>query len=209
MDAGSFVFELNGVRWVVDPGVQDYNTLEQAGFDLWGMCQSCERWSLLTKGNFGHSTLTVDNARFNVTGNARLISFTEGDNPEATIDMTEIFAGHLESAKRKFIKDSDHSIVIEDELSLNDSTKSITWAIMTTAEVIPTNDGALLKQDGKLLNLTILSPANVNISTIMMDPPPMALDRKIENLKRIEIRITAYIFPNKKGTVKVRLSSPE
>lgn len=209
MDAGSFVFELNDVRWVVDPGVQDYNTLEQAGFDLWGMCQDCERWSLLTKGNFGHSTLTVDDARFNVTGNARLISFTEGDNPEAIIDMTEVFAGHLKNAKRKFIKDSDHSVVIEDELSLNDSTKSITWAIMTTAEVIPTNDGALLKQDGKLLNLTILSPANMKISTIVMDPPPMALDKKIDNLKRIEIRIPAYIFPNKKGTVKVRLSLPE
>ena len=36
MDAGSFVFELNGVRWAIDPGVQDYNALEQAGFDLWG-----------------------------------------------------------------------------------------------------------------------------------------------------------------------------
>lgn len=209
MDAGSFVFELNGVRWVIDPGVQDYNTLEQAGFNLWGMCQDCERWSLLTKGNFGHSTLTVDNARFNVTGNARLINFTEGDNPEATIDMTEVFAGHLENAKRRFIKDSDHSIIIEDELRLNDSTKSVSWAVMTTAEVIPANGGALLKQDGKLLNLTILSPANVNISTIMMDPPPMALDKRIENLKRIEIRIPSYIFPEKKGIVKVRLSSPE
>ncbi len=209
MDAGSFVFELNGVRWVVDPGVQDYNTLEQAGFNLWGMCQDCPRWSLLTKGNFGHSTLTVDNARFNVKGNAGLIRFTNGKSPEAAIDMTEIFTGHLTSAHRTFTKDSDHSITIEDELSLNDSTKSITWAIMTTAEVMPTSDGAVLKQDGKLLNLTILSPANMNISTIVMDPPPMALDKRIENLKRIEIRIPAYIFLNKKGTVKVRLSSPE
>ena len=209
MDAGSFVFELDAVRWVIDPGVQDYNTLEQTGFNLWGMCQSCERWTLLTKSNFGHSTLTVNNARFNVKGNAGLIRFKDGKNPEATIDMTEIFTGHLKSAHRTFIKDSDHSITIEDELSLDDSTKSISWAIMTTAEVIPTKDGALLKQDGKLLNLIILSPANMNISTNMMDPPPMALDKKIENLKRIEIRIPAYLFPNKKGTIKVRLSSPE
>jgi hypothetical protein len=82
-------------------------------------------------------------------------------------------------------------------------------AIMTTAEVTSTKDGALLKQDGRMLHLDILSPANMNISTIVMDPPPMALDRKIENLKRIEIRIPAYLFPNKKGTIKVRLSSPE
>ena len=40
MDGGSFIFELNGVRWVVDPGNQDYNDLEQTGFDLWGKCQN-------------------------------------------------------------------------------------------------------------------------------------------------------------------------
>jgi hypothetical protein len=28
MDAGSFIFELDGVRRVIDPGVQDYNTIE-------------------------------------------------------------------------------------------------------------------------------------------------------------------------------------
>lgn len=47
MDAGSFVFELNGVRWSVDPGNQDYNALEKTGFDLWGRCQNCQRWSTL------------------------------------------------------------------------------------------------------------------------------------------------------------------
>src|SRR5699024_10857057 len=36
MDGGSFVFELNGVRWSVDPGNQGYNELEKEGFDLWG-----------------------------------------------------------------------------------------------------------------------------------------------------------------------------
>ncbi|HCN84878.1 MAG TPA: hypothetical protein DIT07_14865 [Sphingobacteriaceae bacterium] len=209
MDAGTFVFELNGVRWVIDPGTQEYNDLEQAGFDLWGMCQNCQRWTLLTKGNFGHSTLTVDNALFNVNGSAHLINFKVGNNPEATIDMSEIYKGHLKGAQRKFIKDSDHSITIEDQVELEDSTKLLTWAIMTTAEVIPTTDGAILKQDGKQLVLKILSPVNVGVSTIMMDPPRMKLDKKIENLKRVEIRIPAYLFPDKKGTIRVRLSSPE
>lgn len=209
MDAGSFVFELNGVRWVIDPGVQDYNTLEQAGFDLWNQTQNSARWSLLTKGNQGHSTLTVDNAMFIVNGYAPLIDFKEGSNPEAIVDMTQIFKGHLKNASRKFIKDTNHSITIEDQLVLEDSTKLLTWAIMTTAEVNPTSDGAILKQEGKQLNLKILSPGNVKISTIMMDPPPLKLDKRIENLKRVEIRIPAYLFTDGKGVIKVRLSSPE
>jgi hypothetical protein len=34
MDAGSFVFELDGVRWAVDPGNQSYHALEKIGFNL-------------------------------------------------------------------------------------------------------------------------------------------------------------------------------
>jgi hypothetical protein len=207
LDAGSFVFELNGVRWSVDPGNQDYNVLEQAGFDLWNQTQNSPRWTLLTKGNQGHSTLTVNDARYIVNATAPVIDFKPGNNPEATVDMTPVFGGNLKSAQRKFIKDTGHSIVIEDHLVLNDSTRNITWAMMTTAEVLPTDNGAVLRQDGKELNLIITSPGKVKVSTIMMDPAPMKLDRQIPGLKRIEIRIPDYIFEEGKGTIRVRLTS--
>ena len=209
MDAGSFVFELNGVRWSVDPGVQDYNSLEQAGFDLWSSCQDCQRWSLVTKNNFGHSTLTVDEARFKVDASAPVIGFKDGSSPEATIDMSAIFSGHLESAKRKFIRDSDHSVVIEDRITALDSTRLITWAMMTTAEVIPRTGVALLKQDGRELQLAIDSPEHIGISVISMDPAPTKYDRHIPNLKRIEVRVPSYTLENRQGTIRVRLSAPE
>lgn len=209
LDAGSFIFELDGVRWSVDPGNQDYNALEQAGYDLWNQTQNSPRWNLLTKGNQGHSTLTVDNARFIVNATAAITDFKTGEKPEATVNMSPVLAGHLKSAQRRFLKDTDHSIIIEDNIVLEDSTKTITWAMMTTAEVVPTDDGALLKQDGKELYLKISSPDDVRISTIMMDPAPMKLDRQIPGLRRIEIRMPAYIFEGGKGTIKVRLTSPE
>jgi hypothetical protein len=209
LDAGSFVFELNGVRWSVDPGNQDYNALEQAGFDLWNQTQNSPRWTLITKGNQGHSTLTVNDARFIVNATAPVIDFKQGENPEATVDMTPVFGAMLQSARRRFIKDTSHSIIIEDLLVLNDSTRHITWAMMTTADVVPTANGAVLRQDGKELNLTIQLPGKVRVSTIMMDPAPMKLDRQIPGLKRIEIRIPAYIFEGGTGTIRVRLTSPE
>ena len=209
MDAGSFVFELDGVRWAVDPGVQDYNTLEQAGFDLWGQCQDCQRWTLLTKGNHGHCTLGVNDARFKVDATATVIDFKTGIVPEATIDMTPVYGGLIKRAYRKFVKDSDHSLTIEDQIVLGDSTKNLTWALMTTAEVVPAADGAILLQGGKELHLRISSPEGVRISTIMMDPPPLKLDRRIAGLKRLEIRIPAYMFTGGKGIIRVRMSSPE
>lgn len=209
MDAGSFVFELNGVRWVIDPGNQDYNTLEQAGFDLWNQKQNSPRWSLITKGNHGHSTLTVDDSRFKVDASATIIDFKELPVPEATIDMSDIFSGHLASAIRKFTKDTDHSVVIEDNVVLTDSTKSLTWAIMTKAEVIPTEYGAMLSQDGKTFELRVLSPSGIETSVIMLDPPPTVFDRKIDGLKRVELRIPAYTIKEKKAVIKVRLTAPE
>jgi len=209
MDAGSFIFELNDVRWVIDPGKEVYNDVEKTGFNLWSSCQHCQRWTLLSKNNFGHSTLTINDSLFNVGGKAKLVNFTEGVKPEATFDMTPVYRGNLTSAKRRFTKDSDHSLIIEDDLLLNDSTKNITWELMTTADVTPTNYGAILRKDGKQLYLKIFSPENVQVTTVSLDPPPLKIDRVVKGMKRIEIRVSSNLFPGKKATIKVRLSSPQ
>ncbi len=39
MDAGSFILEADGVRWAVDPGMEEYPALEAAGVDLWSSGQ--------------------------------------------------------------------------------------------------------------------------------------------------------------------------
>lgn len=207
MDAGSFVFELDGVRWSIDPGNQSYHELEQTGFNLWGRCQDCERWTLLTKHNLGHSTLSVNNALHVVDGFASIVDFKEGDQPHATIDMTPTFAGYLKSARRTFTKDSPTSLLIEDQLEIDpEKTKVVTWHMMTTADVQITKDGALLSQDGKQLKLTNLSHPEITVSVISLDPPPLKLDRKIEGLKRIEIQIPAYVLEENDKPLRVRLS---
>ncbi len=207
MDAGSFIFELDGVRWSIDPGNQSYNEIEQTGFDLWGNCQNCQRWTLLTKNNFGHSTLTVNDALFVNDGFASLVEFKEGERPEATFDLSKIFGGNMKSSTRRFLKENDHSLLVEDKFQLSDSTKNITWQLMTAADVEIIKGGAILRQDGKELKLENLSHPDLSISIISLDPPPLELDRRIENLKRIEIRMPAYLFPQGEGSVRVRLSS--
>lgn len=77
---------------------------------------------------------------------------------------------------------------------------------MTQAEVQPTKSGAILKQDGKSLNLEILSPSGLSLSVTSLDPPPLKIDKTIENLKRIEIHNPAWTVENGKGEIKVRLS---
>ncbi len=206
MDAGSFVFELDGIRWVIDSGNQGYHDLEKTGFKLWGRCQHCERWTLLTKNNFGHSTLTVNDALHHVDGFAAIVDFKDGNQPEATLDMSKVFGNKLKNVTRRFVKGNDHSLLIEDKFELTDSTRNITWQLMTTADVTIVPGGAILKQDGKQLKLEHLSHPGLTVSVISLDPPPLKLDRVIKNLKRVEIRMPAHIFHDGANTIRVRLS---
>ena len=206
MDAGSFIFELNGVRWSIDAGNQKYHTLEKTGFDLWHRCQNCQRWTLLTKNNFGHSTLTVNNQHHVVDGMAFFTHFQDGDAPEATLDLSAAFEGQLKSAQRRFVKDSPTSLLIEDSLVASDSTKVITWQLLTVADVEIVKGGAVLHQDGQQLKLENLSHPEISVSVISLDPAPMELDRQIKNLKRIELRLPAYIMKEGTTTLRVRLS---
>lgn len=206
MDAGSFVFELNGIRWVVDPGNQDYHELEKTGFDLWSSCQHCERWTLLTKNNFGHSTLSVNDQLHVVDGLATIVDFKEGEYPEATIDLSPTFKGQLTKAHRKFTMDSPTSLLIEDDLIISDSTKFIAWQLITTSDIELTKKGAVLHQNGKKLKLENLSHPQFTLSVISLCPAPLKLDRQIEGLKRVELRIPAWTMENGKTKIKIRLS---
>ncbi|MGK7396953.1 MAG: heparinase II/III domain-containing protein [Candidatus Cyclobacteriaceae bacterium M3_2C_046] len=209
MDGGSFIFELDGVRWVVDPGNQSYHELEKTGFELWGKCQDCQRWTLLTKNNYGHSTLTVNDDLHQVNGLAYFYAFDSGSHPTASLDLSAAFGPQLKKAQRKFVKESSQAVLIEDYLELSQSTQQITWQLMTTAKVALTANGAILSKDGKKLYIENLSHPDLTFSVISLDPPPLSLDRRIKGLKRIELRIPAYLFEKGTGNIKVRLTGEE
>ena len=206
MDGGSFVFELDGVRWAVDPGRQQYHELEKTGFDLWNMCQGCERWTLLAQNNFGHSTISVNDQLHLVEGFAPIVDFHNGEKPFAKVDLTAAFGSLVEMASRKFTRDSDRSLLIEDMIDFSPETKWVTWQMMTTADVQLTENGATLRQNGERLDLQIISHQNLNFSVISLSPPPLEIDKKIENLKRLEIHIPVWLVDENHLNLKVRLS---
>ncbi|MFW5656207.1 MAG: heparinase II/III domain-containing protein [Bacteroidota bacterium] len=206
MDAGSFIFELQGVRWIVDPGNQPYHELEKIGFNLWETCQECDRWKLLTKNNFGHSTLTVNNALYLTDGFASLTHFEQSPKPSATFELTPVFDGLLEQAQRTFLKESKRVLLITDSLVLNGQTQMLTWQALTTAEVETFKGGAILRKDGKEIKLEVLSHPHILPSIISLDPPPLSIDRRIEGLKRIEIQLPSYLFKDNNGIIQVRIA---
>jgi hypothetical protein len=112
----------------------------------------------------------------------------------------------MSSVKRTFRKDSPVSVLIKDELQTSEKTQIVTWQMMTTADVEIVDGGAVLSQEGKTLRVENLSQPDIKFSVISLDPAPMELDRQIENLKRLELRVPAWTLENGKGTIQVRLS---
>lgn len=207
MDGGSFVFELYGQRWSVDPGnTGRYGRIERTGFGLWQMNQEGDRWKLLNKGNFGHSTISVNNQLHLVDGKAEIIDFKSGENPEASIDLTATFEGLLKSAKRRFVKDGPLSILIEDAIEISEETNLITWQLITQADVQIVEGGAILSQEGRSVKIENLSHPELSLSVISLYPPPLFIDTKKEGLKRLEIRIPAWTIESGKTKIRVRLT---
>ncbi len=209
MDAGSFIFELDGVRWSVDPGNQSYHPLEEImGFNLWKSSQDSRRWSLLTKNNFGHSTLTVNGEMHRVDGRSTLIrKDIRGAVPYFTFEMTPVFGSAIEWAERSYARISDTRLRITDELLFSADTKYLTWQMITQAEVKIKKKGVLLQQEGKELYLDIKVDVPFTVNVVELSPPPLSYDKDIPGLKRIEIRLERKAFTGKSGSIVVELTN--
>jgi hypothetical protein len=166
MDAGSFVYESQGVRWAHDLGLQEYHSLESVGVNMWNSDQGGERWQVFRIGPFSHNTLTIDGQEHNRDGHASMTV----DGSEVTLDLTPIFLAEISTATRKFHY-SDEAIEITDELTGLIPGTRVRWAWMTQANIVIEGNRALLSQSGKTLELTFECAAEMGLNWSPADPP--------------------------------------
>ncbi|MFK7924126.1 MAG: heparinase II/III family protein [Bacteroidia bacterium] len=207
-DAGSFILQWRGVDWSIDLGNQSYTPLEEVmGGELWNREQESPRWTLLSKNNFGHSTLTVNDALHQVEGFAPIQTFREAeDTTYAVIDMSSVFGADLLTAQRIFQRHNDSSITITDRFALSPATRTITWQLITKAQISIQGKSVLLQQNGQSMQLTASSAGDPSIQVIALSPPPLPYDIDIPGLQRLEIRYQAQAFPKGKGEIKIRMT---
>ncbi len=209
MDAGSFVFEKDGVRWSVDPGNQGYHVLEQVlGGELWNAAQDSRRWDLLTKNNFGHSVLSINGEKFLVDGRAELVRRDSRSlQPEYTFDLSALYGENLEKAHRTFKRVSKSCLGITDRVSFSALTELLTWQMMTQAEVDVDGNLLILQQDGKTLYLRIEDQLPFEVKVVALSPPPLPYDKDLEGLKRLEIHWKRADFPGSSAVLNIELDS--
>jgi hypothetical protein len=144
-----------------------------------------------------------------VDGYASVIDFQTGRTPEVTFDLLPALAGQVKKAKRTFTKEGDNALLIEDEIEANDKTRYVTWQLITQADVEIMGEDALLQQEGQKLLLDNLSHPGLQFTLISLNPPPHKLDKRMENLKRLELRIPVPMRDDSNGSISIKVQMVE
>ena len=173
MDIGSFVMEADGVRWAMDFGMQEYESLESKGIQFFGRTQDAQRWTVFRYTNLVHNTLTVNNQHQKVTGHAPITASSATPSfMNAVTDLTEVYKGAVAKANRGIAVVDKSYVVVRDEIETVNEVTTIRWTMLTPATVkITGTNKAELTKDGKKLMLQVEVPVNVTMKTWSTDPP--------------------------------------
>ncbi|MDR2756598.1 MAG: heparinase II/III family protein [Planctomycetaceae bacterium] len=164
LDIGSFVYEINGIRWAVDLGADNYNMPGYFGK---------QRWDYYRMNNRSHNTLVIGNKIQDLSANCKLIEFERHEKGQivarTVADITAAYADQVRSAKRTATLHKDGSLVIEDVLE--GVTEPVRWGMVTGANIEINNKTAILSQNKKQLHVEIVSDEIRQFETASVAPP--------------------------------------
>lgn len=171
LDAGSFVLDHDGVRWVEDLGMENYDL---PGF--WERSEGGRRWNYFRTGSLSHNVVTLDGRNQRTPATARLDAFLDAPRrSHARFDLTDAYREQAASVRRGLALIDGLSVLVQDELiGLPNRHAEARWAVLTGASVAIDGRRATLHLGGKTLVAHLISPANARWSTQPANPPTSA-----------------------------------
>jgi hypothetical protein len=204
MDIGSFVLDMNGVRWAVDLGAQNYYSLESKGLRIWNRSQDSDRWTVFRYENGGHNTLVVEGAQQKVNGHSFIIkSSGTSEVPFAIADIAPTYEGQLAKAHRG-IRSASGWALIQDEVQALSRPTSIRWGMLTRAEVtLVDGQNATLQQGSQEVLLRVVSPSDARLRIIDVEKPPMEHDAENPNTRMIAFEVDLAALEESRIVVRI------
>lgn len=151
LDAGSFVFELDGIRWACDPPYPGYakseNALRTIDGTPWNRKQSSYRWKIRGYNNLQHSTLTINGKDHDCRGVATLEeSIDMPDRKGGRFHLTGIFQEEAAYVDRTVCMcDGEWLEVVDEITALEGKDADVYWNMATQAVSEITPEGIVLK----------------------------------------------------------------
>ncbi|MCQ2183915.1 MAG: heparinase II/III-family protein [Bacteroidales bacterium] len=154
MDGGSFVYEVGGVRWVIDLGGESYTALVNAGIDQGSLAQDSPRWDVLAYCNSSHSGLRLDDERYLVAGKASILSVHDDSERRGVLmNLSPLFAKATSVSRKASLMKSTGVLEVVDKVKPTQSVKYTFTAPNdknTTAIIKDSNTIQLVKDDKRL-----------------------------------------------------------
>ncbi|WP_302025791.1 heparinase II/III domain-containing protein [Parabacteroides johnsonii] len=161
LDIGTFIVEMNGIRWTDDLGTDNYNL---PGF--WDYKPDGQRWTYFRNSNFSHNTLSIDHKLQNSAGTGEIDRLDDrAAQPFVTMNMSTAYTGQSRFVYRTFRMLDDTRILVTDSVGLQSPSQSVQWSVITSADVECKGNTAVLRKDGKSFSLKIASPTNASFTT--------------------------------------------
>ena len=199
MDCGTFIVETDGVLWTEDLGAEDYDV---PGF--WDGKVGGKRWTYFRNNNFSHNVIHIDRGLQNANGHAVLCEERpDAKQPYAKIDLSQVYSEKAKRAFRKFTLIDDCTMEVEDDVTLLDAKSTVTWQVVTKAQVQVSGRNIHLTRNGKHFYMQISAPAGVDIKTTPAKTS-FSGEKPIEGYTIIEATCP---FKGTDGKIKVRMSS--
>lgn len=192
LDGGSFIFDAYGIRWAKDLGMGDYNS---EGY--WDSSSNGLRWTHFRSRAESHNTIVInpDSEPDHIVNSYAAMEVIQSKPRGAvvTVDMSELLAKNVNSAKRGFFfTDNRQSLVIRDQIELNKKS-TVYWFMMTDAEAEVNGNRITLTQNGQKLYVDYITNGSAEVSCETAAPLPSSPQPEptSETANRLAIKINA------------------
>ncbi len=207
IDVGTFVYNIGGVRWAIDPGREmlsysTYNPAVEAGYD--------PKLYYRRKGE-GHNIVVInpnDSFEHDLNAFAQVYKPVSGvGGSYSKIDLSTAYAANVNSYTRGYLMtDNQRTLTVRDEIKLK-ANSVIHWFMHTKGEIrIVDNNTALIYQDGKTLKMQFITNSP-NAKLTAMDAVGLPESPKFQNSENTGIsKINYEISGSGNVNITVKLS---
>ncbi len=164
MDAGGFVYEVDGVRWAADLGQDNYDRFLSRKMSLWSYAPESDRWNIFRIGPMSHNILVIDNQLQIPTAKALIKDVTDHS---AKVDLSPMYENEAKQVIRSFTLQPDRSLDINDRIVGAKPGVPVKWQMLlqgVDAQIEGKN--ILLSSGNKQLLLECVSPVDGTWSVI-------------------------------------------
>ncbi|GAB6167140.1 hypothetical protein JCM19992_31400 [Thermostilla marina] len=174
LEAGMFVLDMIGERWIFDLGSDNYNLPAYFGG---------KRWTYYRLGTIGQNTLVIGGENQNPKGKGEIVAFhSDAASSSAVIDLSSAYPNAKKVQRGIRIFDRTGDVLVQDEV-VDTHGQEIVWQAHTKAKVSLEGSEAVLSLDGKKLYAKVFAPADARFTTLPCTPPePQNQNRGVTKL---------------------------